>query len=281
MRYCFWVKIGVLSAVFLACGFLLYGNLSARDEFNTDITTLVQMIATPEPTETPTAQAAPDSPEPGDILLHKNRLRSFAQKEENNLTEADALPDYSALYEKNPDFSGWLVIDGTIVNYPVMQTPSDPYYYLRRDFDKNHSRYGLPFVAADCDLKKQTDNILIYGHNMKDGSVFGALMPYKDPLFCEQNPSIQFDTLDENGKYQIWAVFLTTTAEGGFPFYRYIDFEKPEAFNAFVNAVKDMALYCTDVTPDYHARQLTLSTCDSSITDGRLVIVAQQQTLGQ
>lgn len=273
---------GILAAVLLVCGYLLYGNLSAQSKFNSDIDTLTQLIAEPEHTYTPKTQSSEETmtilSEPNDVSMRNIPARVYTKKDEGFDT-TDISPDYSTLYSMNADFAGWLTIEGTIVDYPVMQTKEEPYYYLRRDFNKSYSQYGLPFIAADCDLENQTDNILIYGHNMRDGSVFGALMAYEDPAFCEQNPIIRFDTLDESHEYQIWAVFKTTVSEEGFPYYHYIDLERPEVFDEFAEAVRAVAIYSTDVTPDYHARLLTLSTCETSVTDGRFVIVAQQRQI--
>lgn len=107
----------------------------------------------------------------------------------------DFLPQYQALYTQNSDLAGWIQIDGTSINYPVMQSKQDPDFYLKHNFEKADSPHGCPYVQASCDLQTPSDNILVYGHNMKDGTMFSDLLQYKRESFWEQYRIIQFDTL--------------------------------------------------------------------------------------
>ena len=158
------------------------------------------------------------------------------------------LPQYQALYAQNSDLAGWIQIDGTSINYPVMQSKHDPDFYLKHNFEKADSTHGCPYVQANCDLQTPSDNILVYGHNMKDGTMFSDLLQYKRESFWEQHRIIRFDTLT------------------------------PQEFAAYVDACKNAALYETGVTAAYGDKLITLSTCDDSGKNSRVVVVAKRIT---
>ncbi|MCD8083919.1 MAG: class B sortase, partial [Clostridiales bacterium] len=115
-------------------------------------------------------------------------------------------PVYHDLSRQNPDMVGWIKINGTIIDYPVCQTPDDPEYYLHKNMDGEDSSYGTPFLDARCTLDHQS-NLMIYGHHMKDGQMFAGLQEYKSAAYCEQHPYIQFDTLNEAGSYKVVMAF--------------------------------------------------------------------------
>lgn len=128
------------------------------------------------------------------------------------------LPQYQALYAQNSDLAGWIQIDGTGINYPVMQSKQNPDFYLKHNFEKADSPHGCPYVQANCDLQTPSDNILVYGHNMKDGTMFSDLLQYKRESFWEQHRIIQFDTLTAQAEYTVMAVFRGE-AENLFAYY--------------------------------------------------------------
>ena len=132
------------------------------------------------------------------------------------------LPQYQALYAQNSDLAGWIQIDGTNINYPVMQSKHDPDFYLKHNFEKADSPHGCPYVQANCDLQTPSDNILVYVHNMKDGTMFSDLLQYKREFFWEQHRIIQFDTLTAQAEYTVMAVFRGE-AEDLFAYYRCTD----------------------------------------------------------
>lgn len=113
---------------------------------------------------------------------------------------------------ENSDFVGWIKIDGTHINYPVMKS-STPDYYLHRNFNKEYSYYGTPYLSDKSDTMKPTDNIVIYGHNMRDNTMFGDLSKYKSKEFFEKHRYIYFDTLVDLGKYEVVCVFKTTPSK--------------------------------------------------------------------
>ncbi|MDL2289589.1 class B sortase [Clostridia bacterium OttesenSCG-928-F22] len=210
-------------------------------------------------------------------------------KDDKEQTSADVplaedetiLSEYDALYLQNQDFVGWLRIDGTTINYPVMQTPDRPDYYLKRNFEGKPSNHGVPYVSEGCDVLAPSDNIIIYGHHIKGGKMFGALMDYTKKDFYEQHKIIRFDTLMEYGEYEIVAVFRTVAySENGFPFFRFINAENTEDFDAYIAECKRLSYYDTGVTAEYGDKLITLSTCEYSAQNGRLVIVAKKITEG-
>lgn len=191
--------------------------------------------------------------------------------------DAAVLRTYRQLKAQNSDMVGWIAIEGTKVNYPVMYTPDRPDFYLTHNFEKEDNRYGVPYVAEHCDPKKPSDNLTIYGHHMKDGSMFTGLMGYMDQEFLKEHPLIRFDTLTERAEYEILAVFLTTVDEKGFPYYLFADAENQEEFDDYIRQCKEMSLYDTGVTAKYGDKLITLSTCEYSDKNGRLVVVGKKK----
>lgn len=181
---------------------------------------------------------------------------------------------YGSLYAENNDFAGWISIADTRINYPVMQTVEMPNYYLRRGFDKTYDYYGIPYVAEHCDLAT-SDNVVIYGHHMNNGSMFSDLTKYLDQSFYADHALIQFDTLSEYGTYQILAVF-TISAHDSFAYHLFADAADAAEFDTYVAECQRRSRYDTGVTAAYGDRLLTLSTCEYSQSNGRLVVVAKK-----
>lgn len=190
---------------------------------------------------------------------------------------------YSLLYETNKDIAGWIKIDGTVINYPVMQTKTEEEYYINRNFDKKNDINGLPFIDSRCDILEPTSNTIIYAHNMKNGSMFASLLQYKQEEFYKEHKVIQFDSIYETATYEIVAAFQTKIAyqyEDVFRYYQFIDAASEEEYNSFIQNIKKLSYYDTGVTAQYGEQLLTLSTCDRSIEDGRFVIVAKKVSSG-
>lgn len=194
-------------------------------------------------------------------------------------TENAILPKYQDLYAQNSDLVGWLTIDAIGVDYPVMQTPGDNEYYLRRGFDKLYSLAGSLFLDENCRITSpSTANWLIYGHNMSDGSMFGQLDKYAEESFYREHPTFEFDTLYEEMQWQIVAVIRTQVGADDLPYYTFFDASSERDWQAKYQAVMDLALYDTGVTAQYGDQLLTLSTCGttSSTTDKRLAVIAKR-----
>lgn len=189
------------------------------------------------------------------------------------------LPGYKDIYEMNNDVVGWIKMEGTKLDYPVMQTPSNPNYYLYRDFDKNNSKRGSVYAKEDCDINAPSDNITIFGHNMQDGSMFACLGNYTSKRAWEDNSLIFFDTLTEYHTYKIFAVFKTSANLGqGFRYHTFVDAANEQEFDEFVSTCKRLSFYDTGITPVYGDKLICLSTCEYTLDNGRLVVAAVRIT---
>lgn len=183
---------------------------------------------------------------------------------------------YKKLHQKNKDMVGWIKIDGTSMDYPVMHTPDQPYYYLDHNFDRQYSTFGVPFLAGECDLK-DSDNLIIYGHHISGGRMFGMLEYYKNKSYFDQHPIILFETLMERAEYQVIAVFKTVVySDGGFPYYQFTKAANEEDYQSFIEKCKQLSFYDTGYTAAYKEKLLTLSTCEYSNRNGRLVVLAKR-----
>lgn len=200
-----------------------------------------------------------------------------AATESNDDTEGMAVSaGLLALHEANPDCIGWISIEGTVIDYPVMYRPEEENYYLHRDFYGSYASAGSLFVSELCD-PEGSDNLIIYGHHMKNGSMFAALTNYKDKDFYEEHAEIVFDTLHGTEYYQIFAVFRTPVyTANDFAYYSFTGAEDEEDFNAFLSEVAERSLYDTGVEAAYGDKLLTLSTCEYSQKNGRMVVMAKQ-----
>ena len=189
--------------------------------------------------------------------------------------ELTAYDKYAAVYEQNSDFIGWISIEDTKINYPVMQTPSNKDFYLKHAFDKSYSEYGVPYMQENCKLGL-SDNCVIYGHHMQDGSMFADLCKFESEDFYKEHKTIHFDTLAGFGEYEIVCVFKTAAyAADGFKYYHFVDAADAAEFNSFLSSCQSLALYDTGVSAEYGDKLITLSTCEYSRSNGRMVIVAK------
>lgn len=185
---------------------------------------------------------------------------------------------------KNPDWLGWLKIQGTSISYPVMQRENDSEYYLHRDFDGKYSFYGTPFLDFRCTI--DSDNCIIYGHNINGGRMFGALHAYSREDYYKKHLEIRFRAGNEKRKYQIVSVMQTNTSS---PVYSFTDVGNWEEYGEYVKKILSGSLYQTEMgeqieaeleedTPETFFKKyqfLTLSTCRSWVgRDERLLVVA-------
>ena len=187
------------------------------------------------------------------------------------------LPQYQLMYDLNPDTVGWIELPGTRIDYPVVQTPDDPNFYLRRNFYKEYATCGTIYARAMCDVNKPSDNITLYGHNMSNGSMFADLHKFEEKSWWMDNRYIYFDTLYEYHTYEVFAVFVgTADLTIGFAYHLFDDAESEAEYNMFVENCKRLSLYDTGITPQPGDKLLTLSTCDKSQDEGRFVVVARR-----
>lgn len=202
-------------------------------------------------------------------------IKDIAIESNNNEDdEQEDIIDMQKLYEINSDIVAWIRIDNTNIDYPIMQTKENKNYYLRRNFYKQYSYWGTPYLAENNDIKT-SDNLIIYGHHINNSKMFGELENYKSKIYYEEHKNIHLYTLEETREYEIISVFKTVACNG-FEYYNFIKAVDEGEFNTFVNKCKELSFYNTENTAIYGDKLLTLSTCEYSSKNGRLVVVAKQ-----
>ena len=207
-------------------------------------------------------------------LIQKKEDEPGENSSGDSFIEVDA--GILALHEENPDCIGWLTIEGTKIDYPVMYRPGDKNYYLHRDFNGDYSANGCLFLAEEC-VPGDSDNLIIYGHHMNSGKMFADLEKYKDKEFYVGHPTILFRTIWGNEHYQILSAFTTPVYTGNdFDYYSFIKAQKGADYEYFIREIKRKAIYETGSTAEYGDKLLTLSTCEYSQRNGRMVVVAKK-----
>lgn len=206
-----------------------------------------------------------------------NQLKEdYAEEKQfvNIQNEAQTMNDNNIvdkLRKRNQDVIGYLEIPDTTISYPVMQSKDNPDFYLNHDIDKNYSFYGTPYLSAYCDLEK-SDNLIIYGHNINGGKMFGALIQLRDENFYKKHKNILFTTKDKK-KYKIFSVISVN--KNDFPYWKFVMAQDESDYDTFINKAKQYSIYDIDITPKYGEKILTLSTCDNSRGDDyRFVVFA-------
>lgn len=257
----------VLSAVCLCVtlGCLLYlGNYFLKSQKSQNqVQNLKELIQTDQ-----TDQAEEDDREPEKPAMVEVNGRMIQAK-------------YADLYEENPDFIGWITIPDTKVDYPVMQNMEENEYYIHRNFDGEYDGSGLPFLDNQCRIGEDaTSNLMIYGHNMKAGTMFAGILKYQSEDFYKEHTQIRFDTLDGDETYEVIAAFYSEIYpeedETHFKYYEFFDAEDEDAFDAYVEQVKALTPYEIDATANYGDTLITLSTCAYHTENGRFAVVARK-----
>lgn len=196
----------------------------------------------------------------------------------DNVNDTPILEEYRKLYNKNKSLIGWLKIADTDIDYPVMQTSNNEYYLdhnLNQKFDKN----GSIFLDKDCDVLKPSTNLILYGHHMKSGRMFGSLDRYSSESYYKKHPVIEFDTIYKKGTWEILYVFRSEIYDSDeivFKYYQFIDANSEDEFDSNMYEMSKLSLYDTGIKAHFGDELLTLSTCDYTRDDGRFVVVAKR-----
>lgn len=186
---------------------------------------------------------------------------------------------YDALFDANSDMAGWLKVPGTNIDYPVMQTKDDEEYYLHRNFWGKDDKNGTLFLDARSDLNAESENLIVYGHNMKSGAMFGSLEEYLEQSYEAEHSKIYFYTKTQEREYEIISVFRSEIYgkdDDTFKYYDCIKLTSQEKFNDFYQNIKALSLYDTGVTAEFGDEFITFSTCSYHTKNGRLVVIGKQ-----
>ena len=251
------VAIIVLAAVLIFAAGVAVGMSIRPEEKETEATTIPTETTVPPTTEEPTT--APTEPEESFLVYHP-----FVE-------------ELKALNEENPDIDAWIRIGDTIIDYPVAYTPGEPEKYDRLSVDGKYSYHGTLYIGKQCSLEPESDNLIIYGHNLENGKMFSNLLLYKDESYWQENPDISFFTVDGVRNYKVLAAFydkVYDTYEDVFKFYKFVDAEDEADYNNAIATYMEKALYDTGVTAEYGDDLLTLVTCSYHEQHGRFVVIA-------
>lgn len=217
-----------------------------------------------------------------EVVTNNNDITS----ENQNIDTKDVVPSNSSIQNSynlksiikiNSDVIGWIKIDGTNIDYPVMQNGD---FYLHKNIYKKYSSHGTPYLAQYCNLIT-SDNLIIYGHHMKDNSMFAQLENYKSYNFYKNHKYIKLYTIDNNttieNTYEVMIAFKTIAySDQGFRYYSYIDFQNKEEYEEFIENCRELEFYNTGIIGTNKDKYLTLSTCEYSQKNGRMIIVAKK-----
>lgn len=194
--------------------------------------------------------------------------------------EDPAIPNpYAESFLANEDMAGWLVVPGTVIDYPIMWTPEDEEYYLYKGFDKKKNSNGCLILDTDSCTNPLTTNLIIHGHNMKSGAMFGNLTDYESEEYFKEHTSVILHTKECQRNYEVIAVFYSQVykkTDDVFKFYKFFQADTEEEFYDFYNNIKELSLYDTGVTAEFGDNFITLSTCAYHVERGRFVVVAKE-----
>ncbi len=193
--------------------------------------------------------------------------------------ETERMIKVKELKQQNSDIVGWLEIPNTKINYPVLQG-TDNEYYMKHNYKKEKSKNGSIFLTKDYNWEIPSSNLLIYGHNLNNGTMFQELLKYSKQSFYKEHPRIRFTTQKDDSEYEIIAVFKSRvyykSEKNVFKYYFFVNAENEKEYNEFVNNAKKESLYDINATAKYGDQLITLSTCSYHVKDGRFAVVGRK-----
>lgn len=279
-------RIWILSLMFLgivclfAAGILIYFQLQDDRHSRDTISSLQSSV-----------QDSSEIPSESDNLSDEKPLESSDAPAPSDVPEPTLPPTpepvpnpYQNGFLSNEDMAAWLQIPGTVIDYPVMWTPRDEEYYLYRDFDGSRNQNGCLILDTDSSLDPLTTNLIIHGHNMKSGAMFGSLTDYESEEYFEEHKNIILYTKECRKNYEVIAVFRSQVfkkTDTVFKFYQFFQADTQEEFDDFYQNIKAMSLYDTGVTAEFGDNFITLSTCVYHVERGRFVVVAKEVESGE
>ena len=214
-----------------------------------------------------------------EIKINENIQLAKVENEQKE-KENERIKQVKTLKSENSDIIGWIEIENTKINYPVLQTTDDE-YYLTHNYKKEKTEKGSIFLSKDYNWDRPSDNLQIYGHNLGNGEMFQELLKYTDEKFYKEHPNIRFTTANEDSIFEIIAVFKSKvyykSDKDVFRYYYFINAETEKEYNDFIENAKKASLYKINATAKYKEQLMTLSTCSYHTEDGRFVVVARKK----
>ncbi len=253
----------LLLAAAVASGVMVYRELSDRQKEKEDFAALAELVRQ-------TADLQTETPAETESSTQTTETEALPETEPEE-TEPVERRNLAPLYVQNSDFLGWLCIPGTGIDYPVMHTPDEPQKYLRHNFEGEYSASGVPFLDYRCTA--ESDDLIIYGHNMRNNTMFGTLRRYTDRAYLTAHPTIEWETAAGCSGYKIFAVVTVKKTDD---WYGFINAQDETDFLKWIEYIRSKAVLTTDAVPAYGQQLLTLSTCYGSSKDGRLLVVASK-----
>ncbi len=188
------------------------------------------------------------------------------------------LKEINKLYETNSDLFGWLTVEGTNIDYPVMYTQNDD-YYLHRDFYQRYFKAGSLFIDKHNTTNPRDTNIIIHGHSMKDGSMFHDLLKYKDVDYYLEHKYITLYTLKAKEIYEVIGVIISEVYNNNdnvFKYYQFYNATNSEEYDNYIKNIKEKSIISIDTTSKFNGNLITLSTCEYSKDNSRLAVIAKK-----
>ena len=203
-----------------------------------------------------------------------------SENSDNEYTKTERMLKLEELQRQNSDIKAWLEIENTDINYPVLQT-TDNEYYMKHNYKKQYSINGSVFLDKDCKWEPLSANLLIYGHNMKNNTMFQSLLKYKDKNFYDAHPLVRFTTNKEDAYYEIFSVFESRvyykSEKNVFRYYFFVNCNNSQEFDEYVQNAKKASLYDTGKSASFGDKLMTLSTCSYHTKDGRFAVIAKKR----
>lgn len=219
--------------------------------------------------------------EEGEEIKQESDLLNTIEIEKTQVTpqKTERMLQIEKLQEQNSDIVGWIEIEGTNINYPVLQG-EDNSYYMNHNYKKEENTYGSIFLDKDYDWSIPSSNLLLYGHNLQNGELFHDILNYKDKSYYEEHPVIRFTTEKEDSEFEIISAFYSRvyykSETNVFRYYYFINADNEEEYNEFIENAKESSIYDTGKTAEYGDQLITLSTCSYHTEDGRFAVVARK-----
>ena len=213
--------------------------------------------------------------------VKETKIVDTIEVDENKLTKESTkrMIQVKSLQQENSDVVGFIEIENTNISYPVVQG-KDNEYYMTHNYKREKSKNGAIFLDKDYDWNIPSNNYLIYGHNLNNGTMFQELLKYANESYYKNHPTISFTTADEECVYDIISVFRSKvyyTSDNVFKYYFFINPKTEETYNDYIKNIKEISLYNIEQTANYGTQLITLSTCSYHVKDGRFVVVGAKK----